>query len=160
MNQVVCAVLASGVLACLFMYAWQQILKRLIGIPPTNWAVVGRWFVLTLRRKTMYHPTIEEESSIDHEGQIGWVVHYGVGLLYAMFYGLLIQASMIRPSLTDGFLFGAASVVVPWFYFMPCMGKGMMGRFTPNPAKACWVSLAGHLVFGTAMGLGFMLFWR
>jgi hypothetical protein len=36
------------------------------------------------------------------------------------------------------------------------MGKGMMGKLTPNPAKACLVSLSNHLVYGTAMGLVFM----
>jgi hypothetical protein len=37
------------------------------------------------------------------------------------------------------------------------MGKGVMGKLTPNPKKACLVSLSSHLVFGTAMGVGFML---
>jgi RsiW-degrading membrane proteinase PrsW (M82 family) len=38
------------------------------------------------------------------------------------------------------------------------MGKGVMGKLTPNPMKACLVSLSSHLVYGTAMGVGFMLF--
>jgi hypothetical protein len=37
------------------------------------------------------------------------------------------------------------------------MGKGVMGKLTPNPRKACLVSLSSHLVYGTGMGLGFML---
>jgi hypothetical protein len=86
---------------------------------------------------------------------LGWIVHYSVSMIYAVIYWLLIQASILQPTWTDGFLFGAASVVVPWFYFMPCMGKGVMGKLTPNPAKACWVSLLSHLVYGTAMGAGF-----
>jgi hypothetical protein len=156
MNQVLLAVFSSGVLACLAMDAWQQILKRVAGIPATNWAVVGRWFVLTLRKRTMYHPTIDGEAPGANERPLGWIVHYVVSLLYAIVYWLLIQASVIQPTWVDGFLFGAASVVVPWFYFMPCMGKGMMGKLTPNPTKACLVSLSNHLVYGTAMGLVFM----
>jgi hypothetical protein len=156
MNQVLLAVFSSGVLACLAMDAWQQILKRVAGIPATNWAVVGRWFVLTVRQRTMYQPTIDGQTPVVNERPLGWIVHYGVSLLYAIVYGLLIQASVIRPTLADGFLFGAASVVVPWFYFMPCMGKGIMGKLTPNPTKACLVSLSNHLVYGTAMGIVFM----
>jgi hypothetical protein len=37
------------------------------------------------------------------------------------------------------------------------MGKGIMGKFTPNPMKVCLISLSSHLVYGTAMGLGFLL---
>jgi hypothetical protein len=158
MNQMVLAVFLSGVLACLAMDAWQQLLKRVAGIPASNWAMVGRWFTLTLRSKTMYQPKIDDAMPVPHELPLGWLVHYGVSMLYAVVYATLIQASVIRPTLADGFLFGAVSVAVPWFYFMPCMGKGMMGRLTPNPTKACLVSLSNHLVYGTAMGLGFMWF--
>ena len=84
-------------------------------------------------------------------------MHYFVSMLYAVIYWGLIELSIIQPTLADGFIFGAVSVVVPWFYFMPCMGKGVMGKLTPNPRKACLVSLSSHLVYGTAMGVGFML---
>lgn len=157
MNQDVLAIFAAGVLACLAMDGWQQILSRVAGIPATNWAMVGRWFTLTLQRKTMYHPTIDNEASGANELKLGWVVHYFVSMLYAVIYWVLIELSIIQPTLADGFIFGALSVVVPWFYFMPCMGKGVMGKLTPNPRKACLVSLSSHLVYGTAMGVGFML---
>jgi len=157
MYQDVIAVVVAGVVACLAMDAWQQILMRLTGIPATNWAMVGRWFVLTLQRKNMYHPTIDNEAPVTNELKLGWVVHYLVSMLYAVIYWVLMHFSIIQPTLADGFVFGAASVVVPWFYFMPCMGKGVMGKLTPNPRKACLVSLSSHLVYGTGMGLGFML---
>ena len=157
MNQNVLAIFTAGVLACLAMDAWQQILKRFAGIPATNWGMVGRWFVLTLKRGTMYHPTIDNEPPAPNELPIGWIVHYCVSMMYAVIYLVLMIDRVIEPSLADGILFGAVSVVVPWFYFMPCMGKGVMGKLTPNPKKACLVSLSSHLVFGTAMGVGFML---
>jgi hypothetical protein len=71
-------------------------------------------------------------------------------------YAVLMETSGLQANWTDGFLFGALSVIVPWFYFMPCMGKGIMGKLTPNPTKACLVSLSNHVVYGTAMGLAFM----
>jgi hypothetical protein len=155
MYQDVLAICVAGIFACLALDAWQQIFKRLAGIPATNWAVVGRWFVLTLQRKTMYHPSIDNESAVAKELLIGWIVHYSVSMVYAVVYWLLMQLAILLPTWTDGLLFGAVSVVVPWFYFMPCMGKGVMGKLTPNPAKACVVALLSHLVYGTAMGLGF-----
>jgi hypothetical protein len=157
MGNEVTAILLAGVIACLAMDAWQQILKRITGIPATNWAMVGRWFVLTLKRGTMYHPTIDNEPPAPNELPIGWIVHYFVSVMYAVIYLVLMIDRVIEPTLADGFLFGAASVVVPWFYFMPCMGKGVMGKLTPNPQKACLISLSSHLVYGTAMGLGFLI---
>ena len=157
MGNKVIAIFSAGVIACLAMDAWQQLLRRLTGIPATNWAMAGRWFVLTLKRRTMYHATIDNEPPFANELPIGWIVHYCVSLIYAVFYWMLMLQGMIQPTLADGFLFGAVSVVVPWFYFMPCMGKGVMGKFTPNPMKACLISLSNHLVFGTAMGFGFLL---
>jgi len=56
MGNGVTAILLAGVIACLAMDVWQQILKRMSGIPATNWAIVGRWFVLTLRRGTIVSP--------------------------------------------------------------------------------------------------------
>ncbi|MEY3468186.1 MAG: hypothetical protein RL203_280 [Pseudomonadota bacterium] len=156
MGNGVTAILLAGVIACLAMDVWQQILKRMSGIPATNWAIVGRWFVLTLRRGTMYHPSIDNESSVANELLFGWIVHYFVSMMYAIIYLVLMIDRVIEPTLADGFLFGAFSVVVPWFYFMPCMGKGVMAKLTPNPKKACLISLSSHLVFGTAMGLGFL----
>jgi len=157
MGNKVIAIFSAGVIACLAMDAWQQLLRRLTGIPATNWAMAGRWFVLTLKRRTMYHATIDNEPPFANELPIGWIVHYCVSVIYAVFYWMLMLQGMIQPTLADGFLFGAVSVVVPWFYFMPCMGKGVMGKFTPNPMKACLISLSNHLVFGTAMGFGFLL---
>jgi len=157
MNQDVLAIFVAGVLACLAMDTWQQVLKRSTGIPATNWAMVGRWFTLTVQKRTMYHPTIDNEEPVATELPLGWGVHYLVSMLYAVIYWLLIQGSIIQSTLADGFVFGAASVVVPWFYFMPCMGKGVMGMRTPNPTKACLISLSSHLVYGTGMGLGFLL---
>lgn len=156
MGNEVTAILLAGVIACLAMDAWQQILKRMTGIPATNWAMVGRWFILTLKRGTMYPPTIDNEPSVANELLLGWIVHYFVSMLYAVIYLVLMIDQVIEPTLADGFLFGAVSVVVPWFYFMPCMGKGVMGKLTPNPKKACLISLSSHLVYGTAMGLGFL----
>ena len=104
----------------------------------------------------MYHPTIDNEPSVANELLLGWIVHYFVSMMYAVIYLVLMIDQVIEPTLADGFLFGAVSVVVPWFYFMPCMGKGVMGKLTPNPKKACLISLSSHLVYGTAMGLGFL----
>jgi len=57
-------------------------------------------------------------------------------MLYAVIYALLMREGIIQPALAVGFVFGAAGVVIPWFYFMPCMGNGMMEKLTSDPYSA------------------------
>jgi hypothetical protein len=148
------SVLLAGIFACLVLDLWQQILKRIFGIPASNWAVVGRWFIRTWRVKTMYQPTIDAELPEPRELQVGWLVHYGVSVGYAaVLYALMTVVPLFKPTLFDGLVFGVLTVAVPWFYFMPCMGKGVMARLTATPVKACSVALANHLVYGVALVL-------
>ncbi len=150
------SIVAVGIIACICMDIWQQILKKFAGIAVTNWGMVGRWFVYSLRTKTMYQPTIDSEAPVSRELLIGWLVHYGVSMMYSLLFSALINhTTLMKPTLIDGLIFGAISVVVPWFYFMPCMGKGVMGKLTPNPSKACMISLSNHLVYGVAIALAY-----
>jgi uncharacterized membrane protein YagU involved in acid resistance len=100
----------------------------------------------------MYQPTIDAAPPQANELRVGWCVHYAVSVGYALvFYALMQLLPAFQPSLWDGLVFGALSVAVPWFYFMPCMGKGVMARLTARPVKACSVALANHVVYGVAM---------
>jgi hypothetical protein len=45
---------------------------------------------------------------------------------------------------------------VPWLFFLPCMGKGVMGSRTPNPLLISALSLMMHSLFGVSIGLGFL----
>ena len=148
------SIVISGIAACLVLDLWQQLLKRWMGIPTSNWAVVGRWFIHTWRVKTMYQPTIDAELPEANELRVGWWVHYAVSVGYAVvFYTLMVLVPVFKPTLFDGLIFGALSVAVPWFYFMPCIGKGVMARHTATPVKACCVAFANHLVYGVALAM-------
>ena len=153
------SIVLAGIASCIVLDLWQQFLKRTAGIATPNWAVVGRWFWRSWRLKTMYHPTIDEEPPESNEHLTGWLVHYAVSVGYAVVLYILMEVvPVFKPSLIDGLVFGALSVAVPWFYFMPCMGKGVMARHTPTPVKACCIALANHVVYGVALtfalGLG------
>jgi hypothetical protein len=153
------SIVLAGTASCIVLDLWQQFLKRATGLAAPNWAVVGRWFLRSWRLKTMYHPTIDSAPQASNEHLTGWLVHYGVSVGYAVvLYTLMAVVPVFKPTLMNGLVFGALSVAVPWFYFMPCMGKGVMARHTANPVKACCVALANHVVYGVALtfalGLG------
>ena len=132
------SIVIAGVAACLVLDFWQQIIKRVMGIPASNFAVVGRWFLRIRRVKSMYQPTIDAEPPEPNELRVGWCVHYAVSVGYAVvFYAMMVVVPVFKPT----------------FYFIPCMGKGMMARYTATPVKICAVALANHLVYGVAMAI-------
>ncbi|MDO9278588.1 MAG: DUF2938 family protein [Polaromonas sp.] len=150
----VLSIVIAGVVACLVLDLWQQLLMRVFGIPAANFAVVGRWFLRIWRFKTMYQPTIDSKPPEPNELLVGWWLHYAVSVGYAaVFYTLMNAVPVFKPTLLAGLVFGALSVAVPWFYFMPCMGKGVMARCTATPIKACGVALANHSVYGAAIAM-------
>jgi len=150
-------IIIAGIIACLAMDIFQRLLLATIGQPPSNWAVVGRWAFAVLRTARVHQPDIEDMPEAPRELPFGWLVHYAVGIGYAAVYAALMRAGLLTSSLVDGLLFGIASVVVPWFFFLPVMGKGLMGKHTPAPVRVCTLAMANHCVFGVGMAAGFQL---
>lgn len=147
----------SGVVATLFLDIWQRLLKAFAGIPPSNWALVGRWFVAAGRGR-FFHASIGDEPEAANELAIGWIGHYAVGIVYGFVYlAVIIWLLGSAPGLLNGLVFGALSVVVPWFFFMPAMGAGVMGSKTPDPKKASLLAFLAHCVFGVGLAVGAML---
>ena len=147
----------AGIIACLAMDGFQRLLWLTIGQPPSNWAVVGRWAFIVLRSARLYQPDIDTAPPAPRELPFGWFVHYAVGVGYAVIYAGLMQTGLLTASLFDGLMFGIASVIVPWLFFLPVMGKGIMGTNTPAPVRVCVLALANHCVFGVGMAAGFQL---
>ena len=150
-------IIIAGITACLAMDIFQRFLLITTSQPPSNWAVVGRWAFNVLHTARLYQPNIESADEIKGEHAFGWVVHYAVGIGYAFIYAEFMQKDLLTASLSDGLLFGFLSVIVPWFFFLPVLGKGIMAKHTPAPAKVCILALANHCVFGLGMAGGFQL---
>ncbi|ADE40680.1 DUF2938 family protein [Candidatus Puniceispirillum marinum] len=149
----------AGVFACIILDLWQIGLQRLVGIPATNWGVVGRWLIVGLGTGRFVNDQLDDTATIKNEAAAGWTLHYAVSIGYGVIYAVLMyQTPWFGTTWLDGIYFGAASVVVPWFIFLPCMGKGILARKTPNPVKVCGLALAAHIIFGVAMAFGFGLF--
>jgi hypothetical protein len=147
----------AGIVATALLDVWQRVLRAVIGIPPSNWALVGRWFAHAARG-TLFHKAIADAPPVGNELAIGWVGHYAVGVAYGVAYVLLVRRVLgLEPSLVNGLAFGVASVVVPWFFFMPAMGAGVLGRRTDNPRRACMLAFAAHAIFGIGLAAGAML---
>jgi len=151
MNNVVTNMIVAGVFATVVLDIWQRFLHAATGIPPTNWGIIGRWFGHMPRGRFM-HTAIGEAEPVAGEAVIGWVMHYLIGVLYGVVYvGLFAVVLSGAPTLLNGFLFGLASVVVPWFLMQPALGLGAMGSKAPNPNIPRYTALAAHCIYGIAL---------
>ena len=147
-----------GILSCVVMDLWQRLLKLLYSINPSDWSVVGRWFVLVVSDRQIYNPTIDQVAPIKNELMIGWTVHYSVAILYSIFFYILLENGICSASLINGIIFGLISVVVPWFFFMPVLGKGFLGMKTPSPLMACSLAVGSHIAIGASIGGFYQIF--
>ena len=153
-------VVIVGVGACVVFDVWQRIFHWFTAIPPSNWAIVGRWAIGLLTNGQLLGRDIELQSDRRNELGVGWLVHYGIAIVYAAIFMLLMKGNILAAGFSDGLLFGVVSVLVPWLFFLPCLGKGVLGRLTPNPPLVCALALMMHSIFGVAIGLGFSFFVR
>ena len=149
------ASLAMGIGATLAIDLWAMLLKRSFAITPTNWAMVGRW-IGGIRQGRLRLQGETGETPLRYELQLGWVVHYGVGIAYAFAYIAIIWATSASLSLSTALLFGLATLVAPWLILQPALGKGWFGAATPNPALTRLLNIVVHLIFGAAL----YLMWR
>lgn len=150
-------ILVVGIGACIIFDLWQRVFAIFTGIPPSNWSMVGRWILGLLAGQGLIARSLAAQPARPNEAAAGWALHYVVAVGYAVLYAGLMQAGWLRAGLMDGLVFGLVSVVVPWLFFMPALGNGVMARLTPNPPVACAVALVMHAVFGMAVGGGFAL---
>lgn len=147
-----------GIVSCVVMDLWQRLLKLLYSINPSDWSVVGRWFVLVVADRQIYNPRIDQVAPIKNELMIGWIVHYSVAILYSIFFYILLEYGICTASLINGIIFGLISVIVPWFFFMPVLGKGFLGMKTPSPLMACSLAVGSHIAIGASIGGFYQIF--
>jgi len=150
-------IILVGVGACVIFDLWQRIFQKLTDIPATNWAVTGRWFLGVMLNGRLIARDLEAMPARANELAVGWLLHYGIAIGYAVIYAGLMQAGWLAVGFTDGLIFGVISVLVPWLFLLPCLGKGIMARLTPTPRLVCAMALMMHTLFGISIGLGFAL---
>lgn len=149
---VVAHVTFVGIGATALMDLWLWLLAR-AGVPTAGFAMVGRW-VGHFGRGEFAHAAISKAAPIRFELGLGWVTHYLVGIAYAvLLVALLGMPWLAQPTLLPALVFGALTVVVPWFVMQPAMGAGVLALKTPTPLKNSLRNLANHTVFGVGLYL-------
>lgn len=119
-----------------------------------DWSPTGRWVTL-IAHGQFYTPNINQELPVAHEGLIGFATHAIISFTFACLYlTLLKHVFKASATMRNGWLFGLASMVMPFFIQHPLMGTGILALKTTHP---CWTILSTviyHSAFGLGLGLG------
>ena len=145
----------AGIFCCVAMDIWQRILSFIFKITPTNWSTTGRWFIMLIKNKTIINENLDNEDPVKYELLIGWMFHYWVAIVYGYTFYFLLAVDILDTSILSGLIFGLISVFIPWFFYLPATGKGLMGNKTPNPTLTKLLSTSSHIVVGIFLAIGF-----
>jgi hypothetical protein len=145
--------IAVGVGATLVIDLWNGLLKRTFGIASLDYCLLGRW-VRHMPDGTLRHASIAAAAPKSFECAVGWIAHYGIGVMLALVFVALTSGDWLaHPTVLPALLYGVATVVFPFFILQPALGLGVAASRTPNPMQARLKSLGTHIVFGAGLYL-------
>jgi hypothetical protein len=144
-------VVLIGAGATAVMDIWAAARKWLLGIPPLDYALVGRWLAY-LARGRFRHESIAASPPVSRERLIGWTAHYLIGIVFAAILLAIWGLDWARhPTIGPALIVGIGSVAAPFLLMQPGMGAGIAASRTPRPAAARLHSLVTHGIFGLGL---------
>lgn len=148
--------LFAGLVATILMDVWAEILKRQ-DLHKVNWQIFGRW-VGHMRKGKFWHEDIALATPIEGESNLGWMMHYCVGLAYGLFYYWATLLTGLEPGISFALIFSLTLLIMPWLIMQPAFGLGLFARRVQNPWKIRLVNISIHFVFGIGLYTGLVLF--
>ena len=122
-----------GLGATVAMDAWALIQNRLWSLPMPNWAMPGRWFAHLFKGKIL-HRDIEQTDAVSGELVLGWLFHYGVGVIYGIVFLLMVGSAWLKdPDFLTAWIYAVATIAAGWFVLQPGMGLGWAASNTLTP---------------------------
>ena len=150
MNNLIVA-LVIGIGATLLVDLWAIVRRRVFGIPPPDYALVGRWFA-HMGRGRFRHESIAASAPARGERLIGWLAHYAIGVLFAaLLLAVWGDGWALEPTIGPALIVGIGTVAAPFLLMQPGMGAGFAASRTPRPAAARLQSLVTHTIFGLGL---------
>lgn len=143
--------LITGTGATVVMDLWGIARKRLLGMAPPNYGLVGRWLA-HMRAGRFRHDAIAKAQAVRGERLLGWAAHYLIGIAFAgVLIGIWGLAWVRQPTVVPALLVGVGTVAAPFLLMQPGMGAGIAASRTPRPSAARLQSLITHAVFGIGL---------
>lgn len=149
-------ILITGILATVAIDIWATFANKVLKLPRTNWAMVGRWIGHIPHGKILHAP-ISAAPPINNENLLGWVFHYLIGIIYAALYVAYVHiARGGTPTLGSAFVFGLITILSPWLIMQPALGLGICAAKAPRPNLVRMQNLVIHSIFGVTLYYGWI----
>ena len=143
--------LITGAGATAVMDVWGIARKLLIGAPPPDYGLVGRW-IAYMARGRFRHNSVAALPALYAERPIGWAAHYLVGVAFATLLLAIWGMDWLRhPTVGPALLVGVVTVAAPFLIMQPAMGLGIAATRARRPAFARLQSIVNHIVFGVGL---------
>ena len=142
-----------GIGGAALMDIWSLALRRGLGIPTLDYALLGRW-IGHFTRGRFAHERIASAPPISGERPLGWFAHYAIGVTFAYLLIAIAGVSWLStPTVGPALAVGLATIIAPWFVMQPAMGAGFAGSRTPDPRATRLRNLGTHAVYGFGLYL-------
>ena len=142
------ATLLTGIGATAVMDLWGVARGPLVGAPPPDYGLVGRWLVY-MRHGRFRHDAIAKAAAARAERPLGWTAHYLTGIAFA---AILVAtqgtAWLDEPTLAPALAVGIVTALAPFLVMQPAMGAGLAASRTPRPWNSRLQTLLTHAIFG------------
>lgn len=142
-----------GVGGTAVMDLWMLFMKYGFGVPPIDYARIGRWLG-HFPSGRFVHANIDETERVVGEAALGWSVHYAFGVaMGALLIATCGLAWARNPTVTPPLALGLLTIVIPFFVVQPAFGMGFAASKAPNAKFARLRSLMTHVAFGIGLYL-------
>jgi hypothetical protein len=140
-----------GIGATAIMDAWGIVRRPLLGLPPPDYGLVGRW-IAYMPRGRFRHASIAAAAPVRGERVVGWTAHYLTGIAYAgILVGLWGVGWVAEPTILPALGVGLGTVAAPFLLMQPGMGAGLAARRTPHPGRSRIQTVLTHAIFGLGL---------
>lgn len=140
-----------GLGATLTFDLWGQFLRHAFKITPSNICLIGRW-IRHMQEGTFWHANIASTPHKSVECTVGWIAHYGIGVMFALVFITLVGGKWLQhPTPIPAVFFGAITVLAPFAIMQPLLGLGFAASKTANPTEARLRSFMNHSAFGAGL---------
>ncbi len=122
-------------------------------------AAASRWHSIWVGLKIPVYPFFPDRALLPTPDAplvvLGLILHLAIGSLWGVLFGIVSFGLPRKATIGAGLLLGAVTWLVMSYVVLPLSGAGLITRATPVP-----IAIIEHVIFGLAVGLGFLPFQR
>ena len=149
--------LISGLIATLIFDLFNQSLNIAYSIDKPKWNLLGRYF-LGYKKGRFVRNSLVDDDEVKNELLWGYLIHYGIGIIYGLIYVILNNIFFDYPSIFIAYLFGFITVLGAWCYLMPfAYNLGFFASKSNQRFHILAQNLIVHFVFGTGLFIGYYI---